>query len=262
MNLRHLAHALGEDQPFYGLQHRGVDGRLQPHRTVEDMAQELLADVRKLQPRGPYFFAGYSAGGLVGYEMAQQLTQMGETVGLLVLFDTFNPTLPEWTRAERLQAHLENLRRRGAAYVGNRIVARLERYVTRARHEVGARLAARDPYKYRHDALLAAGIEAERRYQPNIYAGHVLLVRADPRLTAGDGIGYKPHESNGWRSYVPNLEIADVACSHTDVVAESTASLPANVVRRALAQARQRLEERGAAVEVAPPIAAAQATAH
>ncbi len=61
MNLRHLAAALGNDQPFYGLQFRGVDGKQVPHRRIRDMAQEFLADVKRVQPEGPYFLGGYSA---------------------------------------------------------------------------------------------------------------------------------------------------------------------------------------------------------
>ena len=58
-----IAAALGDQQPFYGLQHRGVDGRLRPHRSIRCMAEEFVHDIRAVQPRGPYVLAGYSAGG-------------------------------------------------------------------------------------------------------------------------------------------------------------------------------------------------------
>ena len=43
MNLRHLAGHIGVDQPFYGLQARGVDGKSEPHRTFEEQASAVNA---------------------------------------------------------------------------------------------------------------------------------------------------------------------------------------------------------------------------
>ena len=70
MNLRHVAARLGKDQPFYGLQHRGVDGQLEPHVSVEDMAREFVEHVRRVQPHGRYYLSGFSGGGTAAFEMA------------------------------------------------------------------------------------------------------------------------------------------------------------------------------------------------
>ena len=51
------------------------------------MAANYLRQVRAIQPSGPYHFAGHSSGGLVVFEMACQLSEQGETMGLLALFD-------------------------------------------------------------------------------------------------------------------------------------------------------------------------------
>jgi aspartate racemase len=53
------------------------------------MAAHYLKELKSLQPEGPYFIGGYSFGGLVAYEMAQQLRASGESVGLLALLDTY-----------------------------------------------------------------------------------------------------------------------------------------------------------------------------
>jgi len=86
-----LAHELGTDQPFYGLQARPMDGQAgqstAPQITIEELAAEYLRAVRSLQPVGPYFLAGHSFGGVVAFEMAQQLTASGEDVALLALLD-------------------------------------------------------------------------------------------------------------------------------------------------------------------------------
>ncbi|MCZ0900911.1 thioesterase domain-containing protein, partial [Microcoleus sp. HI-ES] len=68
-----LAFGLGENQPFYGLQPKGIDGESSPLTSIEDMAADYIAALRTVQPKGPYFLGGWSFGGLVAFEMAQQL---------------------------------------------------------------------------------------------------------------------------------------------------------------------------------------------
>jgi thioesterase domain-containing protein/acyl carrier protein len=87
ISLHPLAHALGDEHPFYGIQPRGLDGRLAPHRTVEDMAAAVVEVMRATQPRGPYYLAGHSFGTHVAFEASQQLRAAGCEVGLLALLD-------------------------------------------------------------------------------------------------------------------------------------------------------------------------------
>ncbi|RPH53697.1 non-ribosomal peptide synthetase, partial [bacterium] len=84
---RDLAGRLGADQPFYGLQARGAGNGDVPHGGVAEMAAEYLAAIRALQPHGPYLLGGWSFGALVALEMARQLEEQGERVGLLALID-------------------------------------------------------------------------------------------------------------------------------------------------------------------------------
>ena len=113
---RDLSRRLGPDQPFYGLQSQGLDGRQPLLTRIEDMATLYLKAVRTVQPHGPYFLGGYCMGGTVAFEMAQQLEALGEKVALLALFDTTNwaslPTRKPSTRwqyqAERLCFHAAN----------------------------------------------------------------------------------------------------------------------------------------------------------
>jgi amino acid adenylation domain-containing protein len=241
MNLRHVAAELGDEQPFYGLQYRGVDGQLPPHRRIRDMAEEFLRDIRSVQPRGPYYLGGYSAGGLAAYEMAQLLQQSGESVGLVILFDTMNPRLPAWGISERTRGHLENFRRLGLGYLPERVAARVREEWTSGLRRLRAGLARRHPFTYRHEAVWEAGEEAIRYYEPAPYAGDVLLIRADPDQSSQGGIGVRPHESNGWRGLVTgNLSIIELPVSHRDIVADSSAKLASQALREALAQARKR----------------------
>jgi amino acid adenylation domain-containing protein len=82
-----LARRLAPDQPLYGLEPRGLGDGRSPRVRVEDMAADYLREIRGLQPGGPYFISGFCFGGLVAFEMAQQLLAGGERVALLALFD-------------------------------------------------------------------------------------------------------------------------------------------------------------------------------
>ncbi|MBD1922211.1 amino acid adenylation domain-containing protein [Funiculus sociatus GB2-A5] len=86
-----LAYHLGKNQPFYGLQPRGIDGEQPPITRIEDMAAYYIEALRVVQPKGPYFLGGWSFGGLVAFEMAQQLQKSGHEVGLVAMLDTLAP---------------------------------------------------------------------------------------------------------------------------------------------------------------------------
>jgi amino acid adenylation domain-containing protein len=106
-----LANYLGQDRPIYGLQSQGLDGKQEPSRSIEDMASHYIQEIQTVQPHGPYFLTGYSFGGLVAFEMAQQLRAAGEEIGLLALLDSSAPNLPHLRPSftQSLGIHISNL---------------------------------------------------------------------------------------------------------------------------------------------------------
>jgi thioesterase domain-containing protein len=86
-----LVERLPTDQPVYGLQARGVYGECPPDHRIADIAADCLHSMRQRQPMGPYRLLGYSSGGIVAFEMAQQLRRAGEEVRLLGLIDSYGP---------------------------------------------------------------------------------------------------------------------------------------------------------------------------
>jgi thioesterase domain-containing protein len=88
-----LVRYLKKDRPFYGLRARGVDELTEPHGSVEAMAAEHVAHIRQVQPHGPYFIGGSCVGGVVAFEIAQQLGAAGEEVERLILVDS---RFPNW----------------------------------------------------------------------------------------------------------------------------------------------------------------------
>jgi thioesterase domain-containing protein len=84
-----LAVQLGPDQPSYGIQAVGLDGKSARHTTVEDMAAHYVREIVSFQKEGPFYLAGYSLGGVLAFEIAQQLHRQGRRVALLALLDTW-----------------------------------------------------------------------------------------------------------------------------------------------------------------------------
>jgi thioesterase domain-containing protein/aryl carrier-like protein len=94
-----LSRFLGPDQPLYGLEHQGQDGRPAKYQDVDSIVAYYLRQIRTVQSRGPYVLGGYSFGGIVALELAQQLTRLGEHVMLLALLDP--PSLTRDSRSQR-----------------------------------------------------------------------------------------------------------------------------------------------------------------
>ena len=204
-----LARQLGPKQSLYGFEPRGLDGRSAPHPSVEAMAAAYVDDLRAIQPEGPYFLGGYCFGGLVAFEMAQQLRAQGERIGLLALFETPGQQRPEAKGLTRLTRRVTveraNLAGLGLwqklAYVaakGRAVTARIGAVAER-RRSLRARIDRE------RDALSRAQRIASRAYAPKPYAGPVMLFWAqrpfarrfvDPRFGWGglvtEGLEVRP----------------------------------------------------------------------
>lgn len=93
--LRYLSQIIpyiGTDQPVYGFRPKGLVASEIPHKSVEEMASYYIKKIKEFQPSGPYLIAGECVGGIVAYEMAQQLRLSGDKVAHLILMDTYFPS--------------------------------------------------------------------------------------------------------------------------------------------------------------------------
>jgi thioesterase domain-containing protein/acyl carrier protein len=86
-----LTAALPAEQPVYGLRARGLHPGESLPTSVEQMAAEYRAVIEACQPHGPYLLGGWSLGGVMAMEVAQQLLASGEQMALLAFFDTTIP---------------------------------------------------------------------------------------------------------------------------------------------------------------------------
>jgi nonribosomal peptide synthetase DhbF len=77
------------EHPIYGLQARNLTQRARRPRSIDEIAEDYVGIIRKIQPSGPYNLLGWSFGGLVAHAIATQLQEAGEQVGMLALLDSY-----------------------------------------------------------------------------------------------------------------------------------------------------------------------------
>jgi len=195
---RHMA----PKNPFYGLQSQGLDGKNPCLTSIEAMAAHYIASMRSVQPRGPYFLGGFSFGGLVAYEIAQQLRQRGEEVGLLVLFDTY-PGEVKAGAASRLKVLIKP----SIKHWFHDLPRALNKKIRRTWRGLHVPKSLWDV----HNANRAAAA----KYALRPYPGRVMLVRATDKPLEGS---FDPHAR--WRDLAGKLEIHEIASDHYDILLE------------------------------------------
>ena len=187
-----LARHLGKDQPLYGLQARGLDGSEPPHRSFEEMARQYIEEMRAVQPEGPYHIGGDCLGGVIAYEMAQQLRAEGQEVAVLAMFDSFRPGWPKLRRgvpkplyglmhfAHKAGFHVGNLARLRGASRWSYLADRLRRAGFALKGAAGRLVGKPSPLVRTQSALS----DAYYAYEPKPYDGRITLLRAT-RLPSG-----------------------------------------------------------------------------
>jgi thioesterase domain-containing protein/acyl carrier protein len=211
VDLGELAKYLGPDQPFYGLQ----DGIQNPSQ-IEALATHFVNEIRSVQPEGPYLLGGVCSGGVVAFEMAQQLQAKGQKVALLALIEPSRPPVPG------LQTYF-NL----TASVLRRVV---QRFGHHSRNLAQYNSAERGPYAHLK-AKLFANMWAVVRYAPKIYPGRITL------FLAHESLAKSPHDPRlGWREWTTKeVELQVVPGSHNTITRTHNA-VPEETQIRVLAE--------------------------
>ncbi|MCC5959167.1 MAG: KR domain-containing protein [Rhodobacteraceae bacterium] len=222
LNLRHLALLIGRDRPFYGLQARGLLGGDAPHDRIEDAAHDYIAEMRQVQPHGPYMLGGFSGGGITAYEIARQLEAAGEKVDLVVLLDTPLPLRPALTRTDKALIKLAELRRKGPGYV-------LEWWRARQawKRQLATGPAADSDDAFHNTAIEAAFRRAVAAYQVQPWDGNLVLFRPPLdhhwKVSGGNWVSSQREyvfPDNDWTRHAPNLRVIEVPGDHDSMVLE------------------------------------------
>ncbi len=229
-----LATLIGTDHPVYGIRAQSLIANQPALLRVEDMATFYLQEIRKIQPEGPYYFLGYSFGGTVAYEMAQQLLAAGEKMELLGLLDARQSDVMSQIfssdsmqvrfgrRIERFSGNVDSLSfKEKLAYLGNKLCTRTLRSLYKGATTLGLR-SVPSFMKSTEDLSYVAA----ENYQPKPYPGCATLFRAsdqpDPRFTLD--LGWEPLIQGG-------IEICHVPGDHDLIFREPNIRVLAEQIR-------------------------------
>jgi thioesterase domain-containing protein len=226
-----LVRHLDPRQPVYGIQPQGLDGKQLAHSRIEDMAAHYIRELRTLQPQGPYFLGGYSMGGKIALEMAQQLQVQGEKVKLVVLFDTlgasFLKPLPFRVRAFR---HLNNLLR---LKLKEKLTYVKQRLISKSNVDNTLPLFQGNNESPLHEAHL----KANRDYVPQVYSGRAILFRSEPLEGWLEWWSVDPQL--GWGGlFTEGLEVHEVPGNHVNMFSEPYVRVLAEKLQASLDQAQ------------------------
>ena len=237
--VRALAAHLGSDQPVYGLrplaflaQHGKVSG-------PAELAAHYVAALLEARPEGPYVLGGGCAGGLVAFEMAQQLTASGREVALVALFDVDyppNPLLPGLLGIRLLRLPRE--------WAWARTLGRRERWLhfaRRALRVVTRRLRWLLPRRRLEDTSPEAQAEALKRsladlrnrmwrYVPPPYAGRIAIL---PSADTGIWLGHDRRLA--WqRVGRGTCDVHELPGRHDDALREPHVQEAARILRKCI----------------------------
>lgn len=267
LSLRDLAMAVPADQPFFCLQARGLDGRTEPFESIEETAAHYVNEIRAFQPQGPYFFGGGCYGGLVAFEMARQLREQRQKVGLVVLIDTYNHAFGSMLPRSRFLYYngrfvvrrvLHHARRLAGLRPGERMAyvrGRAGGLLRHLRAFLGVITGAERtqvvgapppgvPVPEAHHGdfhrtltrVVDANLAAQRKFMPGPYDGDITLFRAgDPFV--------EPYEDPflGWKPVVRGrIDAHVVPGDHTQITLEPHVRVLAEQLDKSLRAAQQR----------------------
>ena len=233
---------IGADQPVYNLRFGvgSLPGSVLRLPMIEALATHYIEELRLVQPKGPYFLIGYSWGGLIAYEMAQQLTASGEVVELVGLVDTYLPVALKnslGNRAARIISYSPSIFFERLKYKAR---TRLTKEWMRYNTKLALRKWRYGRTYYRPDSFDVETIyTVMRAYRRLPYSGRVILFKA----TETSALPYGFHKSPEieWKRLVGHgLEIERLPCDHATILKNPYVAQIARRVRAAIDRAVER----------------------
>ncbi|MDR7092355.1 type I polyketide synthase [Hydrogenophaga laconesensis] len=238
LNLRHLARLIGVGRPFYGLQARGLYGDQAPHATLVEAATDYIAEMRQVQPHGPYLLGGFSGGGITAYEIARQLEAAGEKVSLLVLLDTPLPMRPSLSRPDKALIKLADLRKGGFGFLKEWVQRRIAWELQRRRGDAAPTASAHQLHNAEIEAAFRAALPT---YPLKSWDGPAVLFRPPLdrhwKVTNGRWVSAAREyvfDDNDWTRYMPALRVIEVPGDHDSMVLEPNVRVLASHIRNCI----------------------------
>lgn len=239
-----LAKHLDIEAAVYGLELQGLDGRTEPHRTIQDIARFALSNIRRIQPSGPYYLGGYSLGGRVAYEVAVRLAEQGERVNMLALIAATAPGHPRDSKYRPVRYYLRIVALLRLPFKKKLNYLRFKLMDIRRRigwfiHKDHPRYVDASPDKQMDENIRKVrkyALDAWHTYKnAEAYDGDVLLIR-DVNIDSPLIRSIIDAEA-GWDKYVTgDIEVHEVDSGHLDILKEphvrQLAAIMSDYIRR------------------------------
>ncbi|MET0250958.1 MAG: thioesterase domain-containing protein, partial [Novosphingobium sp.] len=262
---RGLAVRLDPDRPVYGIEPLRSPSGNYGHTRIDEMAADYITLLRTVQPLGPYFLAGLCAGGVIAFEMARQLQDLGERVAFVGIIDAADVAAAKRPhhiargRVARLRASLRGtgplavlpmMARKAANTVAWEIRSRMDR--ARDRQVIAALQAdqsGRDTVQAEPSiSFLRLYEAAHREHQPHglFEGGSVALFKAADADAVGDDVPYQfiyGDRALGWGGRVAEeMTILDVPGGHSSALQEPHVAVLARFFQQAIDKAGDPLQ--------------------
>jgi len=213
-----------------GVRARGVVRGETPHTSIEAMAADYLKEIKQRQPNGPYHLCGYSSGGLAAFEIARRMSESGDEVGLVGLFDTtMSPvrwSLRTWLAiSARQMARLAGALRAVSIRTWPAVLRksgeqlRAWRRSISAAPSIGIRVAA--------SALIASA-----KYRPGFYRGELTLFSPAGRQPGLPGL------ESTWRKHARTVVVVETPGTHLTMLSPRHAETTAACLTRCMPPVR------------------------
>jgi 3-oxoacyl-(acyl-carrier-protein) synthase/thioesterase domain-containing protein len=189
-------------------------------KTMEDLGNLYLSHIREIQPQGPYYLGGWSLGGTIAYEIAQQLSAKGENVSKLYLLDSYLFDLHGISLYEKVKhlfyrLHLILNNKHDASYddkIGLYHLLKVE--IDLLKH-----------YSYKKYSGFCILFHAEKGFELPIEKSireEIILTELNSHLASLD--------KNGWGGLIPQLKVKNLPVDHNHVLSKSAMAIIKNVI--------------------------------
>ncbi|MBD2494913.1 amino acid adenylation domain-containing protein [Nostoc sp. FACHB-280] len=185
-----LSRILGEDYPFYGLEYQ-PDPEQPDIISVEKLATRYLKEIRQLQPNGPYLLGGHCYGGILAFEIAQQLQKQGQKVGLVAIIDAILPETTIVTSPDDDAKFLLRLAEETKIWNDINLSLSFEEMRDLSLHEQFNLINQKANFIFseaeiqdflHHYKVFKANVQAMRNYVPQVYPDALTILRAEEEI--------------------------------------------------------------------------------
>jgi amino acid adenylation domain-containing protein len=215
---RDLARRVGPNRQVYAFSYERWEREPDLYHTVEDLAELFLAEVRRVQPTGPYRFAGFCLGGWFAFEMARRLRTTGDVVEQLVLIENYGPPhspVANASRRERLlqlARYFARLRPRAKLRF---VCERARRILARFQPQKGSSVPTGEP--------IEVGPGARESYLCGVYRARPIPGKMEVLRAAGQPEWFRKFGDDapdlGWAGFAKGgIFVTVIPCGHDDVM--------------------------------------------